>query len=243
MALSKETMKRIEACAIIAMADKSEKIEAMEESTGDDAMTCAIRYTIGALKAGIRRGTYRTYTDALDALEREQVGDRGQGIGGINSLERTIRRINHINQLPTTEWERAILAKKNEGKAPTEKKSHARNMAKVYGSLYVQWEESEEKVTPDYMYTLGEFNAYVLHYEDSIRAYIAEYMTRLSPTAVKAVREIVDAHYAIEEIAKAKEGDEAYTLQNKLKYLHRGFPQRDALSFKELGYIFRQYVA
>lgn len=239
MALSIETMRRIEACAIIVANDKQEKIAEMAEALECPKIDAAKRYVIGALKAGIRRGTYRTYRDALDAFEREQIGDRGESIGGLNELERTVRRINHINATPSTEWERALMGSKE----VTEKKRHdVRNMAKVYGTLYVQWMEREEYSTVDYIYETAEHDAHVLKVDSVIGAYIAEYIGRLSPTAQRAIRAIVESAYSTETIATAKDG-EAMALRNKLNYLHRGFPKREALSAREFADVLRKYAA
>lgn len=238
MALSAMTMKRIEACAIIVAHDKAEKIADMAETLECDTMDAAKRYIIGALKAGIRRGTYRTYSDALDALEREQVGDRGESIGALNELERTVRRINHINAKPSTAWEIELM----DSKEVTEKKRHdIRNMAKVYGSLYVQWETKEKESTVDYAYENAERETAILRMDSTIRSYIHEYIGRLSPTACKAIRAIVESAYSADAIASAKDGD-GYALRNKLNYLHRGFPKRDAISPREFAHILKRYA-
>lgn len=239
MALSAMTMKRIEACAIIVAHDKAEKIASMAETLACDTMDAAKRYVIGALKAGIRRGTYRTYSDALDALEREQVGDRGESIGALNELERTVRRINHINAKPTTAWEIELVGSKE----VTEKKRHdVRNMAKVYGSLYVQWIEREDAGNVEYIYETAEHDAEVLKIDSTIQAYISEYIGRLSPTAQKAIRLIVESAYNSEAIATAKDGD-GKALRNKAEYLHRGFPERKAVSVREFVEILKKYAA
>lgn len=239
MALSAMTMKRIEACAIIAAHDKAEKIADMVETLECDTMDAAKRYIIGALKAGIRRGTYRTYSDALDALEREQVGDRGESIGALSDIDRTVRRINHINAKPSTAWERELL----NGKEVTElKRAHSRNMAKVYGSLYVQWIEREDAGTVEYIYETAEHDAEVLRIDSTIQAYMHEYIGRLSPTAQKAIRLIVESAYNSEAIAAAKDGD-GKALRNKAEYLHRGFPERKAVSVREFVEILKKYAA
>ena len=239
MALSAMTMKRIEACAIIVAHDKSEKITDMAETLACSTMDAAKRYIIGALKAGIRRGTYRTYSDALDALEREQVGDRGESIGELSELERTVRRINHINAKPSTIWEHELMS----AKEVTEKKeSHGRNMAKVYGSLYVQWIEMEEDNRAEVIYETAEHDARILQLDSVLSAYISEYIGRLSPTAQKAVKAIAEARYSADAIATAKDG-EGYALRNKLNYLHKGFPQREAVTPREFARILQKYAA
>ena len=238
MALSAMTMKRIEACAWIVASDKAEKIEAIAEATGNNTLDSAKMYIIGALKAGIRRGTYRTYSDALDALEREQIGDRGESIGGLSAIERDVRRINHINAKPSTQWDIELMGSKE----VTEKKSHKRNMAKVYGSLYVQWETKEKESTVDYVYENAERETAILHMDSTIRAYIHEYIGRLSPTAQKAVKAIVEARYSADAIATAKPDTEVYALRNKLNYLHKGFPKREAITAREFGELLQKYA-
>ena len=115
-------------------------------------------------------------------------------------------------------------------------------MAKVYGTLYVQWMEREEYSTVDYIYETAEHDAQVLKLDSVIGAYIAEYIGRLSPTAQKAIRAIVESAYSTETIATAKDG-EAMALRNKLNYLHRGFPKREALSAREFADVLRKYAA
>ena len=239
MALSAMTMKRIEACAIIVAHDKAEKITDMAETLECSIMDASKRYIIGALKAGIRRGTYRTYADALDALEREQVGDRGESIGALSDIDRTVRRINHINAKPSTEWERELISTEDMNAL---KRVHSRNMAKVYGSLYVQWIEREDAGNVEYIYETAEHDAEVLKIDSTIQAYMREYIGRLSPTAQKAIRLIIESAYNSEAIATAKDGD-GKALRNKAEYLHRGFPERRAVSVREFIDILRKYIA
>lgn len=238
--MNKGMMLRVKACAEIAKVDKAEKIEAIAETMDGDIDGASIRYVLGALKAGIRRGTYRTYEDALDAFERAQVGDRGQSLAMPSPLERTVRHINYINQLPSTQWERDLLARKGiEVKAT---KSHARNMAKVMGQLYVQWEDCETMNTVQYAIDADERDARIVNTEKHIAAYVREYIGRLSPTAQKAVREIVESAYTAETICKAERDADAERIRNKANYLHRGFPARDALSAREFVDVLKKYA-
>ena len=219
--MDKVTMNRVEACAIIAQADKAEKIQGIAASMDGDIHGAAVRYVLGALKAGIRRGTYRTYEDALDAFERAQVGDRGQVLA------------------PTTDWEKALTGNKK----IEVKRSHSRNMAKVMGELYVQWIEREEVNTIEYVAEKEEVNRAAQDTERHIKAYITEYVGRLSPTAQKTVREIVASAYGIDEIMGGKGGLEAERLRAKVKYLYKGFPASDALSVREFADIVKRYAA
>jgi hypothetical protein len=237
--MDKVTMNRVEACAIIAQADKAEKIQGIAASMDGDIHGAAVRYVLGALKAGIRRGTYRTYQDALDAFERAQVGDRGQVLAPMTELERTVRHINYVNAQPTTDWEKALTGNKK----IEVKRSHSRNMAKVMGELYVQWIEREEVNTVEYQVDQEEMSQAAQDTERHIRAYISEYVGRLSPTAQKTVHEIVTSAYCVEEIMGGKGGLEAERLRAKVKYLYKGFPASDSLSVREFADIMKRYAA
>ena len=243
------TMCRIKACAYIAMEDRADKIEDIADALECEPIEAATGYVIGALKAGIRRGTYRNYMEALDAFEREQVGDRGDGIGQLNELARDVRRINHINATtPTlTGFARDKLDAMAEPEKQAPKKSHARNMAKVYGSLYVQWDEGEAKLDVDYVMRQNDYNRAVLEVSatgknKAIEAYIAEYIGRLSPTGQKTVREVCNTVLTVDEIMSAKHSDEAERMRNKVKYLFNGFPRHDVMSAREYYEILKAYA-
>lgn len=230
MALSKMVMNRVEACAIIAVADKREKIEQIAASMEGDIMGAARRYILGILKAGIRRGAYRTYSDALEALEREQMGDRQMNVtkGAPDSVAATVARINAVNALPSTEWEHRMVGEKK----LEVKRSHSRNMGKVYGALYVQWIEEEEKNTVEYAYMRHEYDDAVLDIELHIKAYITEYIGKLSPTSQKAISEIVASRGMVDESIRLK----AYRL-------YKAFPAQDAISASEFVTLIQKYAA
>ena len=241
-------MTRVRACGFLAARSASifgaNKVRAIAEASALEGVAISVdmagaMYVLGALKAGIRRGTYRTYQDALDAFERAQVGDRGQVLAPMTELERTVRHINYINAQPTTDWERALTGNKK----IEVKRSHSRNMAKVMGELYVQWIEREEVNTVEHVAEQEEVNQAAQDTERHIKAYMAEYVGRLSPTAQKTVREIVTSAYGIDEIMGGKGGLEAERLRAKVKYLYKGFPEADAISVREFADIVKRYAA
>jgi hypothetical protein len=100
--LAPALMARVDACAYIFIADKPGKISAIMESRGVMALEAGRIYTIGALKVAKRRGTARNYREAIEALENEQAGDRG------NPLTRTISADKTAN----------IIARCNKGRLP-----------------------------------------------------------------------------------------------------------------------------
>jgi hypothetical protein len=91
--LAPALMARVDACAYIFMADKPEKIKAIAEGRGVTELEAGRIYTIGALKAAKRRGTAKNYREALDMLEAEQVGDRGNPLTRTVSADNTARTI------------------------------------------------------------------------------------------------------------------------------------------------------
>ena len=236
--MKESMMTRVKACALIATSDKAEKIKEIAEQMDGDTQGAAIRYVLGALKAGIRRGTYRTYEDALDAFERAQVGDRGNSLAPLSELERIVRHINYVNAQATTPWEKAMT-----GNKPVQvKRSHSRNMAKVIGELYIQWDNSEAMNTVAYALDADERDARVVNAEKHISAYIQEYIGRLSPTAQKSVREIVASAYTTETIMSADHDADAERLRAKVRYLYKGFPASDAIGVREFAEVLRKYA-
>jgi hypothetical protein len=70
-------MARVRACVILFLGSPSaDRIALIAQDKGVSLDDAAIAYTLGALKAAIRRCTVRTYSQALDRLEAEQMGDR-----------------------------------------------------------------------------------------------------------------------------------------------------------------------
>jgi hypothetical protein len=155
-------MPRVDACAMIFIDDKPEKIKRIALSRGCDEMTAGRIYTIGALKAARRRGTARNYREAIEQLENEQMGDRVDPITRFISAEKTALDIAHINRMNnsgTTAVYRQGFTVDPEGNAeytrffmgtmrskkPTEQteRPHTVNMGKVLGTLYAEWEERE----------------------------------------------------------------------------------------------------
>jgi hypothetical protein len=90
---SPKLMARVDACAYIFMAEKPEKINAIMERRHVPELEAGRIYVIGALKAAKRRGIARTYQKALELLEMEQVGDRGDPLTRTISADNTARVI------------------------------------------------------------------------------------------------------------------------------------------------------
>jgi len=228
--------RRIEACAVIVADEKADKVQSIieyVEETENRAISveeASSRYVIGALRQLVRKQIVRTYEEALDRFENEQIGDRERGFTMESSVSREVRRINAINNAGNVKLPVKVTA------------PHTRNMAKVYGSLYVQWIDSEESQAVEAVLDAQEYDAMALHMEEHIKAYINEYIGRLSTSGVKAIHELCASRYTVRQIMTAKNGEEK-ALRNKIEYIHRSFPARDSVSARELARILIKYVA
>jgi hypothetical protein len=192
-------MARIDSCAYIFIAEKPEKIRAIMESRNVSAREAGRIYVIGALKAAKRRGTARNYREALEALEAEQVGDRGNPLTRTMSADATARiiaeyqRINNntpmrINTVDVVRmaWARmdnqpltAYAQPQNwhiENKQPKKaKQAHSLNTGRILGTMYSQMECRSEYADPVY----DACNAAI---EKNMRVFFTEYTSRLSRT-------------------------------------------------------------
>jgi hypothetical protein len=168
--LSPAIMVRVDACAYIAMSDKPEKINAIMADRGVDALEAGRIYIIGALNASKRRGTAKNYAEAIEALEAEQVGYRGDPLTRTISADNTARTVSRINALnagnqyvpdyvsgmaayTTVVADRTVYGPMvyNTAHYPTtkgEKRSHTRNNGVVAGTFYTEWEAREIEADP-----------------------------------------------------------------------------------------------
>jgi hypothetical protein len=89
-------MARVDSCAYLFGRERPEKVGKIVQERGVSAPEAARIYTIGVLKASKRRGTARNYREALDRLEAEQVGDRGDPLTRTVSADATARTIARI---------------------------------------------------------------------------------------------------------------------------------------------------
>jgi hypothetical protein len=80
------------------MAEKPEKIEAIMSDRGVTALEAGRIYTLGALKAAKRRGTARNYREAVEALEAEQLGYRGDPLTRTVNADATASNIASCNR-------------------------------------------------------------------------------------------------------------------------------------------------
>jgi hypothetical protein len=198
--LSPAIMRRVDSCAYLFMADRQDKIQAIMADREVSELEAGRIYTIGALKAAKRRGTARTYSEALDLLEAEQVGDRGSPLTRTVSADRTARHVSQYQaknnsatmRTVTLDVVRMAWAKMDrqpytayvrpeqwqtaepETKAET-KRNHALGIGRVLGSLYTEAEFRQEISDPMYEY-VNQIRAANVH------RYLAEYKSRLSRT-------------------------------------------------------------
>jgi hypothetical protein len=207
--LAPELMARVDACAYIFIADRPEKISAIMESRNVSELDAGRIYTIGALKAAKRRGIAGNYREALEALEAEQVGDRG------NPLTRTIsadaaarviakyRRINDnspmrtntvdVNRMSWARMDRQPYTAytqphtwRTEDTQPKEvKREHSLNVGKILGTMYSQIEDRFENTDAIY-------EAYNAAIERNMAVFFKEYTSRLSRTVKMRLIDLAD---------------------------------------------------
>jgi hypothetical protein len=200
--LAPALMARVDACAYIFMADKPEKIGAIMADRGVSELEAGRIYTIGALKAAKRRGTAQNYGEALELLEAEQIGDRGNPLTRSISADNTACTVAHyqhrnthapmrtttvdvvrmawarMDNQPLTEYAQADQWRIVEPEPNTEpKRTHTRGMGRILGSMYTDMEFRQVRLDPEYVYinTIREAN---------VRRFIREYLSRLSRKAI-----------------------------------------------------------
>jgi hypothetical protein len=246
-------MSRVEACAWIEKSNRPAKILDISENATFRARLEAIReeratgnivhaiekigvkvsidvaskmYVLGALKASVRRGSALTIAKALEQYEDNQIGDRQTSVKGESPLLREVRRIDAINEVRGTSGTK-----------------HVRSMGKVLGTLYVEYDASQEASAIDVTIEREGFEEEVLHMDSTIAAYIAEYVTRLSDTARASIHAIVASAHSVDDIvagASVKADKAIRKLNNTAQYLNISFAH--GLSTREYIDMMRKYV-
>jgi hypothetical protein len=268
--LAPAIMARVDACAYIFMADRPEKIAAIMEDRGVSELEAGRIYTIGAMKAAKRRGTARNYREALEALEAEQVGDR------INPLTRTdsagntactvqcINRINAGNRyIPDyvsgiaayttvinnrTVYGPMVRHIAHYPRQEEEKRRHIRNVGKVLGTLYTEWEAREFEADP-----ANEVRHTII--EKNLRVFFAEYTSRLSRTVKTRLADLVNyldresngnalkAEWIIGALtsARGRAAPETSRMATFIRHLHENFAYKDAVTCQEFTGLLCRY--
>jgi hypothetical protein len=224
--LAPALMARVDSCAYISMADRPEKITAIMEGRGVEALEAGRIYVIGALKAAIRRGTARNYREALDNFEAEQVGDRGNPLTRTISANNTARKIaeySHMNnkapmRINTVDVVRMAWAHMDnqpytayaqpqnwhiaDTQPEAEKRTHTPNMGKVLGTLYTEWEAREAESDPAYESKRQAIDTKYLTIEKNLTVFFTEYTGRLSKTVKMRLAELkayLDSKHDVEQ--------------------------------------------
>jgi hypothetical protein len=197
--LAPELMVRVDACARIFIAERPEKIVGIMLDKDVSVLDAGRIYTIGALKAAKRRGTARTYREALEILEASQAGDRGDPITRTVYADTTARTIARYRRMtdstpmrtatadvirmawarmdhqPLTAYIRPQDWSTVDSRPAGDKRSHTLQVGKILGTMYTEAEYREERGYPEDKYT----DAVVAN---NCRRYFAEYTSRLSRT-------------------------------------------------------------
>jgi hypothetical protein len=251
-------MPRVDACALIFTADKPEKIKAIAEKCNTSLEVAGRIYTIGALKATKRRGTARNYYEAVEQLENEQTGDRGNVLTRTLSADKTARTITHINRVnnagdtavyregfivdPTGYTVQTRFFKGNvKGKAYPEKadRPHTVNMGKVFGTLYTEWEVREAETAPDHVYNM---TAEVIAHNVSL--YFADYTRHQSKTVKNRIAELQRYTGELEALlsVKGRKDPETSGLAKFVDHLHYHFEHKDTLTVSMFADLLKRYT-
>jgi hypothetical protein len=234
---------RVGACALLWFAEslahavKAESIAEARNVSIDDASRI---YITGALKCAVRRGSARSISDALEIFEAGQVTDRGLSVKGFaNSTAKDVKR---LEKMTGTDYMRIVngeaILVEDISKAE-DRKPHTKNMGKVLGSLYVEYDAKAASTEPEYMLEYDGIEAKAIDIDNAIGAYITDYVSRLSVTARKAIRDLVASKLSIDDIMMGTDNK----LLQRAKYLHSNFPKADDITTRELVVLVRQYAA
>jgi len=255
-ALPERLMHRVKACAIIFMASRrADRIAEIAESNQINMEDAAIMYTIGALKRAKRQGLARNYEQALDRLEAEQVGDRGNKITQSISADKMAREINKINRINEGEkftvdgihyvydYDNIITIDGKQERVPhieiiEDKPTQEPRVSKVLGALYADWEARQKKNAPlECM-----INDAIDH---NLKLFFKDYASRLSRTAKRRLYELVqsdtDPAYLM---GKGKSADDKAVRRDArgARTLYEGFPHKESVSGIEFINLIRQHI-
>lgn len=251
-------MQRVRACAILFLAGtRAQRIAEIAGAKGIDLESASVMYTIGALKRAKRQGTARSYEEALEKLEAEQVGDRGSQITKTLSADQTARQIARINRINAGErfsmdgvhyihdYDNIVNVDGRQeavshfavidGKEKPEPKP-----SKVIGTLYAEWEDRQKKTGDSAQVMINN------SIDKNLKLFFADYVARLSKTAKKRLYELAesDTDPAL-LMGKGKEsGDKALRRESWGAYtLYSGFPHKESVTGVEYVNLIRSHVA
>jgi hypothetical protein len=255
--LPQAIMARVQACALIFLdGPTAGKINQIAQDREIPPMDAAIMYTMGALKASKRRGTARNYREALDRLEAEQVGDRGDKLTRTVTADnnaRYIARINRINQgdAYTPDYYQSIDAgatwAAHYPQAAHKPGTTKRSLGKVLGTLYTEWdarEELEAQLDPERIYARAERDAQAMQIGKNMRLFFTEFAQRLTRTAKTRLYEIATSAVTPGYLTSRAGQTDPSTKRESwgATRLWQDFPHRDSVSCKEFIELVRHYV-
>jgi hypothetical protein len=256
-AIPKSVMRRVDACGIIFQADHEEKIADIMDARNVDAQEAARIYIIGTLRAMKRRGEARSYKEAVELLEERQVAGRHAQIGEARPFDREVERINAINyEEPARIFRPGFIVDDNgaaeyhlfpmgvvANKLP-QGRLESKNMGKVLGTLYTQWEAKTAQNDPALLQEAQELEAAKDHVAKHLRLYFKEYMSRLSKTVQGKVQALKAAQASPEFIMSIAGRSEpsTRTLHFFVGNLFRNFEHRLGLKPAEFIKLLQNYA-
>jgi methyl coenzyme M reductase beta subunit len=246
------------ACAYLFLDIRKEKITMMADKLNIEPIKAATIYTIGAIKASLRRGTAENYKAALDALENEQVGDRGrQIIRTINAdiIANTVARISTINAGSKTipdyyksvdngnTWEAHYPDSRKKPKSST-KAAIRKIIDRVRGTLAVAWEDMQAELDPARVLDKSNLDAKIIQIEKYLMLIFAEYESRLSRMSKKRLYALAQGTEPASYLTSRMGQNDPKTKKQAWAavYLFQNFPYKDCLKCVDFINLVRRYV-
>jgi hypothetical protein len=255
--IPESVMRRIDACGIIFQADHEEKIADIMETRNVDEQEAARIYIIGTLKAMKRRGEARSYKEAVALLEERQVAGRHARIGEARNLDREVARINALNYTEPARIFRPGFIVDGNGNARAhlfpmgvvanripQGRLESKNMCKVLGTIYTQWEARTARNDPALLQEAQELEAAKDHVAKHLRLYFTEYMSRLSKTVQGKVQALKAARFSPEFIMSVagRKDPETRALHFFVDNLFRNFEHKSGLKPVEFIRLLQDYA-
>jgi hypothetical protein len=253
-------MSRVKACAILFLdSSRRDKIAEIADNQGITLDDAAIVYTLGALKRAKRQGTASTYNQALDNLEAEQVGDRGNPLARTLQADNISRHIDKINRINAGDkividgvqyvhdYDTIIMGTTIPHYTVIDngKQQQQRKVGKVLGTLYARWQEQTDKTDPHSVLEQNESDKRRARVKENLRLFFADYKARLSPTSQKRLEELVENRIDSKVLmGKGLSSDDKQLKRDSwgAYTLYDNFPHKDSVSGCDFIDLVREYI-
>jgi hypothetical protein len=124
------------------------------------------------------------------------------------------------------------------------KHTHTRNMGKIYGSMYTQWEEREAESDPVWIMSKEQLESVQAHRDMHLTLFFTEYMSRLSRTYKERIAELKARPETSGYLAgkAGREDPKTKGIARAAENLFSNFPYKEGLNRREYIDLVRQYT-